>query len=511
MKANPARIKIDYSLYLVTDRSLSQGRSTTEIVTAAIRGGVTCVQLREKHCSTREFIDEARSLQLLLQHHRIPLIINDRLDVALAIGADGVHLGQNDMSLADARRLAGEKMIIGISAENIDDAIIAEQEGADYIGISPVFTTDTKADIAAPLGLEGIRLIRRAVKIPLVGIGGINVGNIRDIVRAGADGAAVVSAIVAAACPETAAAQLKQLLLQEPDGLKSVEIPPLTFINRKSMKTVINKKYHRVLTIAGSDSGGGAGIQADLKTIGANGCYGMSVITALTAQNTVGVSGIHSVPAQFVQQQMEAVLGDIGTDAVKIGMLFSPVLIKTVAAQLKKFDVTNIVLDPVMIAQSGDKLLQDEAVDALKIHLIPMASLITPNVPEASVLLGREITSMDMVCEAAKELCSLGCANVLIKGGHLDGEDSDDCLYLGEREEMIFLFAKRIATNNNHSTSCTLSSAIASNLAKGDSIITAVRKAKQYITGAIAAGAGYTIGKGHGPVHHFYQFEQIKQ
>ncbi len=213
MKDNPAWAKVDYSLYLVTDRSLSRGRSTVEIVSAAVRGGVTCVQLREKQCSTREFIQEARSLQPLLQHHRIPLIINDRLDVALAVGADGVHLGQKDMVLADARRLVGEKMIIGISAESVDDAIAAEQGGADYIGISPVFATGTKLDTAPPLGLEGIRLIRRAVKIPLVGIGGINMGNIRDIAGAGADGAAVVSAIASATCPETAAAELKKLLL----------------------------------------------------------------------------------------------------------------------------------------------------------------------------------------------------------------------------------------------------------------------------------------------------------
>ena len=212
MKTNSAGTRIDYSLYLVTDRGISRGRSTAEIVGAAVRGGVTCVQLREKLCSTREFIKEARSLQLLLRHHRIPLIINDRLDVALAIDADGVHLGQNDMPLADARRLVGGNMIIGISAENVEDAVAAEQEGADYIGISPVFATATKIDTATPLGLAGIRLIRRAVKIPLVGIGGVNVTNIRDIVCAGADGAAVVSAIVAAACPETAAAELKKLL-----------------------------------------------------------------------------------------------------------------------------------------------------------------------------------------------------------------------------------------------------------------------------------------------------------
>jgi hydroxymethylpyrimidine kinase/phosphomethylpyrimidine kinase len=277
------------------------------------------------------------------------------------------------------------------------------------------------------------------------------------------------------------------------------------------MKKDFKKKYNRVLTIAGSDSGGGAGIQADLKTIGANGCYGMSVVTALTAQNTVEVRGIYGVPIDFVRLQMEAVLTDIGTDAVKIGMLFSPELIATVADQLKKFKVANIVLDPVMIAQSGDKLLQDEAIEALKNHLIPMAALITPNLPEASVLLGREINSLGMVSDAARELCRLGCTNVLIKGGHLEGEESDDCLYLGEKDEVIFLPAKRIETCNNHGTGCTLSSAVAANIAKGCDVVNAVRRAKEYITGAIGAGACYSLGQGHGPVHHFYQFEQIKQ
>ena len=215
MKAEPAGTGVDYSLYLVTDRGLSRGRSSAEIVGAAVRGGVTCVQLREKQCSTREFIQEARSLQPLLSQQRIPLIINDRLDVALAIGADGIHLGQSDMHIGDARRLAGDKMIIGISAESIEDAIIAEQEGADYIGISPVYATKTKTDTRAPLGLDGIRRIRQAVRIPLVGIGGIHVGNIRAVIGAGADGVAVVSAIVAADCAETAAAELKNILDRE--------------------------------------------------------------------------------------------------------------------------------------------------------------------------------------------------------------------------------------------------------------------------------------------------------
>ena len=200
----------DYSLYLVTDRRLSLGRSTVEVVAASVSGGVTCVQLREKHCSTREFLEEARRVRELLVGTGVPLIINDRLDVALAVAADGVHLGQNDMHISDARRLVGERLVIGISAESVADAIRAEAEGADYIGVSPVFTTPTKMDTAPPLGLEGLREIRRAVSLPLVAIGSIRHDNAAEVLRAGADGLAVVSAIVSAPCPRTAAAALRQ-------------------------------------------------------------------------------------------------------------------------------------------------------------------------------------------------------------------------------------------------------------------------------------------------------------
>jgi len=203
---------IDYSLYLVTDRHLSQGRSTVDVVRAAVRGGVTCVQLREKQCSTRAFLEEAWAVRRLLDELavRIPLIVNDRIDIALAIGADGVHLGQTDMPIGDARRLAGSLLTIGISAESVADAIRAEAEGADYIGVSPVFATPTKNDTAPPLGLAGLRAIRAAVSLPLVGIGGIKAVNAAEIIQAGADGVAVVSAIVSAPCPERAAADLKQ-------------------------------------------------------------------------------------------------------------------------------------------------------------------------------------------------------------------------------------------------------------------------------------------------------------
>lgn len=203
---------IDYSLYLVTDRTIAGDRPLVDIVSAGVAGGVSCVQLREKNCSTQEFIHEASLLLELLQPLDIPLIINDRVDVALAVGANGVHLGQNDMSIADARRITSDNMIIGISAESLEDAINAEESGADYIGISPVFTTATKLDIATPLGLAGVREIRRAVKIPLVGIGGIDTSNTRDVIEAGANGVAVVSAIMAATNPKRAAENIRKTM-----------------------------------------------------------------------------------------------------------------------------------------------------------------------------------------------------------------------------------------------------------------------------------------------------------
>jgi hydroxymethylpyrimidine/phosphomethylpyrimidine kinase len=266
------------------------------------------------------------------------------------------------------------------------------------------------------------------------------------------------------------------------------------------------KSYHRVLTVAGSDSSGGAGIQADLKTVSALGCYGMSAVTALTAQNTTGVYGIHPVPPAFVAEQMDAVLSDIGVDAVKIGMLYSPELVETVVAQLKKYDVENIVLDPVMVAQSGDRLLQDEAVDAIRTLLMPLAAVVTPNLPEAGVLLECRLDTADQMATAARALAAFGSRSVLVKGGHLAEGDSLDLLYLGTVDRIIPLAAERIRTDNNHGTGCTLSSAIAAGLACGLDIEAAVKEAKAYIGAALRAGAAYRLGHGHGPVHHFYRF-----
>ncbi|MFO8090458.1 MAG: bifunctional hydroxymethylpyrimidine kinase/phosphomethylpyrimidine kinase [Desulfatiglandaceae bacterium] len=267
----------------------------------------------------------------------------------------------------------------------------------------------------------------------------------------------------------------------------------------------MEKRYKTALTIAGSDSSGGAGIQADIKTFSALGCYAMSVITALTAQNTTGVRAIHAVPPEFAAEQLEAIFTDIPPDSVKIGMLYSAELIETVARMLTKYLARNIVLDPVMAAQSGDSLLKEEAVEAVKTHLMPMASVVTPNVPEAEILLGSHIMNIAGMEKAARDLAEFGSKSILVKGGHLEGDESTDILFIPSQNRLVHIRGMRLDTRNNHGTGCTLSSAIASFLAHGSPIEEAVFKAKDYLTSAMKAGAAYEIGKGHGPVHHFHR------
>lgn len=264
------------------------------------------------------------------------------------------------------------------------------------------------------------------------------------------------------------------------------------------------KQYKKVLSIAGSDSGGGAGIQADLKTVSALSCYGATVITALTAQNTTGVSEVHEVPVPFVISQAEAVLDDIGADAIKIGMLWSPEMIAAVGELIKRYDVKNVVFDPVMVAQSGDSLVKGNIEDAMKEHLLPLSTVFTPNLPEAERFLGAGIHKLRDMEKAAFEFIELGCSHVLVKGGHLEGDESVDVfLSKGDRKPCL-LKERRIQTVNNHGTGCTLSSAIAAFLARGYSPEKAVGKAKEYITKALHAGAEYKIGSGSGPVKHFF-------
>jgi hydroxymethylpyrimidine/phosphomethylpyrimidine kinase len=259
------------------------------------------------------------------------------------------------------------------------------------------------------------------------------------------------------------------------------------------------------LTIAGSDSSGGAGIQADLKTFAALGVYGASVITALTAQNTNGVSGIHPVPADFVTAQIDAVFGDLAVKAVKIGMAAQPATIDAIAAGLARWAPNHVVLDPVMVATSGDRLLATDAVDALREKLLPRATLITPNLPEAAALLDEPVADGDAAIESqGRRLLAMGCAAVLIKGGHGRGAESID--YLIRDGGIVALAGPRIATKNTHGTGCSLSSAIAAGLARGEDMETAVRRAKDWVTAAIAAADRLGVGHGHGPIHHFHRF-----
>ena len=256
-------------------------------------------------------------------------------------------------------------------------------------------------------------------------------------------------------------------------------------------------------TVAGSDSSGGAGIQADLKTFAALGVYGASVITALTAQNTQGVTAIHNVPVDFIAAQIDTVFSDLDVAAVKIGMLSQVAIIETVARGLERHRARNIVLDPVMVATSGDRLLAADAVEALRNVLIPRAIVVTPNLPEAAALTGATAARNEREMEIqARELLTLGARNVLIKGGHGSGDESVDLL-VGEGE-LLRLSARRVATKNTHGTGCTLSSAIAAGLAKGLDLRTAAREAKAFVTAAVAAADTLDVGQGHGPLHHFH-------
>ena len=279
-------------------------------------------------------------------------------------------------------------------------------------------------------------------------------------------------------------------------------------------------KNNRVLTIAGSDSGGGAGIQADIKAISAMGCYAASAITAITVQNTVGVEAVHAVPLDILEGQIDAVLSDIGADAIKIGMLHSAEVVNLVADKIEKYGIKNVVLDPVMVSTSGHRLIEESAIEVIKIRLIPLARVITPNIPEAEILAGRTIASEADFPEVAKILSETVLntgsqtgdttqttkhVSVLLKAGHLTGDDLVDYFYNAEDGTTTELPSKRVYTRNTHGTGCTLSSAFAAALARGEDLTAAATSAKKYIEGAIISGAEYEIGHGHGPVNHFWK------
>jgi hydroxymethylpyrimidine/phosphomethylpyrimidine kinase len=256
----------------------------------------------------------------------------------------------------------------------------------------------------------------------------------------------------------------------------------------------------RALTIAGSDSGAGAGIQADLKTFAAHGVYGTSAITALTAQNTRGVLGVHVPPAEFVTLQIEAIAGDIGCDAVKTGMLATSAIVEVVAAAVEALELPNLVVDPVMIAKGGDRLLQEDAVHAIKSALLRLARVVTPNVPEAEVLSGVSIASVEDMRKAAQLILKLGPKAVIVKGGHLPGHESIDLLVDARSEQL--LRAPRLDVRSTHGTGCTFAAAIAARLARGETLDEAARGAKEYVTAAMRHGID--VGSGHQPLGHFW-------
>ena len=261
-------------------------------------------------------------------------------------------------------------------------------------------------------------------------------------------------------------------------------------------------RVYRAMTIAGSDSGGGAGIQADLKTFAAHGVYGASAITAITSQNTTGVTDVLELPTSLIESQIDAIVSDIGADVVKTGMLSSSAVIEVVAAKARQHRMDALVVDPVMVAKGGDKLLRDDAVDALRSLLVPIATVLTPNVPEAETLLGVKIETLDEAKEAAQALVGMGARAAVVKGGHLSGPPTD-MLYDGE--EFRAFTSRRIDTTSTHGTGCTFASAIASNLAKGMPLRQSVSLAKSYVSSAIRLAQ--PIGHGHGPLNHFYMLE----
>ncbi|WP_041138754.1 bifunctional hydroxymethylpyrimidine kinase/phosphomethylpyrimidine kinase [Beduini massiliensis] len=465
----------DLGLYLVTDQRWLHGRSLAEDVRQAILGGVTMVQLREKELNDDQFIEIAKEIKALCQEYRVPFIINDNIQVALAVDADGVHVGQSDMEASKVRELIGPDKILGVSAHNIEEGLIAKANGADYLGIGAMFTTTSKED-ATLVSMETMNAIMEATQLPAVAIGGISIDNLSKFKGTSIDGIAVISAILA----------------QE-------NIYQAAYDLRLGVNTFLRSQIKKVLTIAGSDSSGGAGIQADLKTMCALHTYGMSAITALTAQNTTGVYGIMDTTPDFLKNQLDCIFTDIYPDAIKIGMVSQPSLVDCIADQLIRYKAKNIVLDPVMVSTSGSQLMQNEATAKLLERLIPLADIITPNLSEAEVISQMKIQTKDEMILAAKKISQHYSGYILIKGGHFEGNADDLVYYQGT---CTWLSAPKLNNPNTHGTGCTLSSAIACFLAKGESPMEAIIHGKEYVYQAIAYGMN--LGNGRGPLHHLW-------
>ncbi|WP_336648924.1 bifunctional hydroxymethylpyrimidine kinase/phosphomethylpyrimidine kinase [Microbacterium sp. MMO-10] len=473
----------DLALYLVTDPALCGERGVAAVVDAAVAGGVRIVQLRDKDADDASIVEQLCALSEVIAGRAL-LVVDDRLDAVVEArrrGArvDGIHLGQSDASPLTARSLLGPDAIVGLTANTPAhlDAVRALPSGTvDYLGVGVIHPTSTKPDHPAPLGAAGFAAFAADSPLPCVAIGGIERADVAALRAGGAAGVAVVSALCAAPDPRVAA--------------------------RKLLRAWGAGGVARVLSIAGSDPSGGAGIQADLKSIAANGGYGMAAITALTAQNTRGVRGVHVPPASFLRAQLDALGDDVRVDAVKIGMLADAGVIAEVGSWLRVHRPPTVVLDPVMVSTSGDRLLDAAAEQAL-CALLPLADLITPNLPELAVLVRESAAaSWAGALAQAQRLSAETGALVLVKGGHLGGDEAPDAL-VGPFGPVREYPGSRIRTASTHGTGCSLSAALATRRAADRDWREAVTEVRSWLRESIAAGAGLQVGSGHGPVSHF--------
>lgn len=450
--------------YVITEARLRAGR-LVDLAPSLVAAGAGVVQLRDRSLDADTLEAEAEACARAVQGAGGLFVVNDDVDLALRVGADGVHLGQADGALAEARRRLGPDVLIGRTSRGAAQLAAAEAEGADYASVSPVWETPTKPG-RAPIGLAPVAAAARNATIPWFPLGGLDLRRTQRVAALGATRMAAVRAFTEADDPAAAVRAL----------VEALDVAP------------------RVLTVAGSDSGGGAGIQADIKAITAAGGFPLTAITALTAQSTVGVDAVHPAPPAFVRAQMESVIADIGIDGVKTGMLGDAQTVIAVAAALAELDPADevpIVVDPVMLAESGARLLAKGALQALRDQLLPLATVITPNYAEAGVLADRPDADP---AELARALAVARGGPVIITGGH--GPTGDDILCDGD--DTIRIPGERLPVATTHGAGCTHSATLAALLARGLPLAEAAAGAKAVATGAVAGGRPY--GAGAGPV-----------
>ncbi|MBF4625269.1 bifunctional hydroxymethylpyrimidine kinase/phosphomethylpyrimidine kinase [Clavibacter sp. VKM Ac-2872] len=527
---------LDLSVYLVTDPALCGERGVPAVVAAAVAGGATTVQIRDKHASAAELLATVTEAAAAIDAHasahphahRPLLLVDDRVDVVLAalaggVRVDGVHVGQSDVPAALVRRMLDaaspdRHLVVGLTAnapEHVQAVRALAAGTVDYLGVGVIRPTTTKPDHPAPLGHDGFGIIAGLSPVPCVAIGGVDVGDVEPIAAAGGAGTAVVSAICAAEDPEAATRELADAWARVRSGADAATAPGATGADPVEAATpepvtppaaADRTRVPRVLSIAGTDPTGGAGIQADLKSIAANGGYGMAVVTALVAQNTAGVREIHVPPVAFLRAQLDAVSDDVVIDAVKVGMLGSAAVVDEVADWLRATRPPVVVLDPVMVAQSGDALLDADATEALR-RLLPLADVVTPNLPELAALLGeREAEGWEEALAQGRTLAARHGVRVIVKGGHLRVDDCPDALVVpgagGAEPTVHVVDGPRIATTSAHGTGCSLSSALATLRPRGAGWREALTEAKAWLTGSLVHAEDLRVGAGAGPLDH---------